>query len=135
MDYLEKRLSEYLDDLLVADNLLPIRRSELQGGGGRFGFGMVVMIKEPPRVNFKIEVFPNEIEEPHFRVSYQGQTCRFKIVDCEPMKAEAKKGIPSQIQKIMKQIKKTWEDNKEEIVKAWQDSRPSDQNHGHQKIR
>ena len=134
MNDLEKELSESLDDLLVADKILPVRRTELSGGG-RFGMGMMVMIKEPVRVHFKIEVYPNETEEPHFKISYQGATCRFKIADCEPMKAEAQKGIPPQIKKIMKQIKKIWQDNKDDIVKAWQNSRPTDQHHGHQNIR
>lgn len=134
MTDLEQKLSEYLDDLLVRDGVLEERKVEFKGTNGR-GFGMVVKVQQPPRVNFKIEIYPNETEEPHFKITYQNVTCRFKIVNCEPMKAEAKNGIPPQIQKIMKQIKKTWQDNKEELIKKWTESRPSSQHHEHQKIK
>ena len=133
MVYFEKRLSECLDDLLVGDGVLPAR--QVKFSNSKRGFGMVLAVKQDPRVKVKIEIYPNETEEPHFKVTYQNVTCRFKIVDCEPMKAEAKNGIPSQIQKIMKQIKKMWSDNKEELIKKWAESRPTSQHHGHQKIK
>ena len=129
-----KKLSEYLDDLLVQNGELPERKEKISGGNNR-GFGMVVKIKEDPCVKVKVEIYPNETEEPHFKVTYQNVICRFKIIDCEPMKAEAKNGIPSQIQKIMKQIKKMWSDNKEELIKRWVESRSTSQHHGHQKIK
>lgn len=134
MEYLEKTLSEYLDDLLVADGVLEARKTEFHSSG-RGNFSMVVQVKQDPRVKFKIEIYPNETEEPHFKVTYQNVTCRFKLLNCEPMKAELKKGIPSPIQKIMKQIQKTWADNKEELIKKWNESRPTSQHHGHQKIK
>ena len=49
-----------------------------------------------------INGYPNETEEPHFKIKYKNATCRFLISNCEPMKAEAKNGIPVQINKIMK---------------------------------
>lgn len=130
---LEKRLSEELDDLLVADNIEKEWERRFQGSSK--GMGMVVWIKDNPRINFKIEVYPNETEEPHFKITYQNCTCRFKIEDCSPMKAELKKGIPTQIQKIMKNIIKLWEKHQEEIKMAWISTRPSNQNHGHQNVR
>ena len=133
MVYFEKRLSECLDDLLVDDGILPAR--SVKFSNSKRGFGMVLAVKQDPRVKVKVEIYPNETEEPHFKVTYQNVTCRFKIVDCEPMKAEAKNGIPSQIQKIMKHIKKMWSDNKEELIKRWTESRPTSQHHGHQKIK
>ena len=133
LEFVEKELSDYLDDLLVQDHIEAPRQSHIEGGG--FGMGMLIVVKEKPRVNFKIEIYPNETEEPHFKITYQNQTCRFKISDCSPMKAEGKAGIPTQINKIMKQIKKTWADNKKDIIKAWNNSRPQDRNLGHQKIR
>ena len=134
MEDLEKLLSEYLDDLLVADGVLEERKIEIRSSG-RGRFSMVVQVKQDPRVKFKIEIYPNETEEPHFKVTYQNVTCRFKLLNCEPMKAELKKGIPAQIQKIMKQIQQTWADNKEELIKRWKESRPTSQHHGHQKIK
>lgn len=129
---LEKYLSDELDDLLVADGLEQKRNTRISESSG---MGMLVVIKDAPRVDFKMEIYPNETEEPHFKVTYKNTTCRFKILDCVPMKAEAKKGIPTPINKIMKQIKTVWENNKEDIIKNWYDSRPTNQNHGHQKVR
>lgn len=129
---LEKYLSDELDDLLVADGLEQKRNTRISESSG---MSMLVVIKDAPRVDLKFEIYPNETEEPHFKVTYKNTTCRFKILDCVPMKAEAKKGIPTPINKIMKQIKTVWENNKEDIIKTWYDSRPTNQNHGHQKVR
>ena len=129
----EKQLSEYLDDLLVQDGILPKRKLNFLNDSS--GFGMLLHVKEDPRIKFKIEMYPNETEEPHFKIIYQNYTCRFRIVDCKPMKAEIHKGVPQKIQKIMKQIKKMWADNKDLIIECWSATRPSDQHHGHQKIR
>ena len=129
---LEKYLSDELDDLLVADGLEQKRNTRISESSG---MSMLVVIKDAPRVDLKFEIYPNETEEPHFKVTYKNTTCRFKILDCVPMKAEAKKGIPTPINKIMKQINTVWENNKEDIIKNWYDSRPTNQNHGHQKVR
>lgn len=129
---LEKYLSDELDDLLVADGLEQKRNTRISESSG---MSMLVVIKDAPRVDLKFEIYPNETEEPHFKVTYKNTTCRFKILDCVPMKAEAKKGIPTPINKIMKQIKTVWENNKEDIIKTWYDCRPTNQNHGHQKVR
>ena len=94
MVYFEKRLSECLDDLLVGDGVLPAR--QVKFSNSKRGFGMVLAVKQDPRVKVKIEIYPNETEEPHFKVTYQNVTCRFKIVDCEPMKAESKNGMAAQ---------------------------------------
>jgi hypothetical protein len=131
---LDKRLAEELDDLLVESKLEQPRQTRLSYPP-RGMIGMIVAIKEKPRVDFKLEIYPNETEEPHFKITYQNTTCRFKLSDCSPMKAEAKNGIPNQIQKIMKEIKSVWKKNKEDIVTAWANTRPTDQNHGHQRTK
>ena len=59
MEDLEKTLSEYLDDLLVADGVLVARKTEIRSSG-RGNFSMVVQVKQDPRVKFKIEIYPNE---------------------------------------------------------------------------
>ena len=130
---LEQDLSDKLDDLLVENNHMTPRQTRIIGGGR--GMGFMLRVKDKPRINFKLEIYPNETEEPHFKVVYQNVTCRFTISDCEPMKAEAKNGIPTQIKKIMKEIKTVWANNREDIVRAWVESRPTNQNHGHQHIR
>lgn len=134
MNNLETQLAEKLDDLLVKSGQLPERQVYTMGAP-RGCIGMMVTIKDPPRIDFKLEIYPKEVEEPHFIVKYQGATCRFKITDCTPMRAEATKGIDAKIKKIMKEIKTVWSENKEEIIRIWCETRPSNQNHGHQKIR
>ena len=134
IESLEKNLTDSLDDLLVANKIEEPRKVRIKGG--RPGYtGFMVVVKEKPRVNFRMDMYPNETEEPHFKVTYQGQTCRFRVADCTPMKAEAQNGIPNQIKKIMKEIKTVWQKNKEQIIQVWLDSRPTNQNHGHQHIR
>lgn len=130
---LEQKLSEQLDDLLVENKLEPQRQSRLIFP--EFGMGMIVSVKDPVRVQMKLEIYPNETEEPHFKVTYQNTTCRFKLSDCSPMKAESKNGIPTPIKKIMKEIKLVWKNNKQDLVLAWKNTRPTNQNHGHQIIR
>ena len=131
----EKTMSERADDLMVQANIAPQRREYFSGGSSSYGFGMMVRLKEPPRVTFKVEIYPNEIEEPHFKVVYQNTSCRFKIIDCSPMKAEEERGIPSQINKIMKHIKTAWSENYDDLVKVWQKTRPSDRVLMHQNIK
>ena len=130
----EHTMAEMADDLMVAAQIEP-RRRERWAGGSTHGIGMMVRLKEKPRIEFKLEIYPNEIEEPHFKVVYQNTACRFKIVDCMPMKAEATRGIPTQINKIMKEIKSTWSAIYDEIVKIWNKTRPTVKILGHQKIK
>ena len=131
---IEQAMAEMADDLMVAAHIEP-RRQERWIGGGSYGIGMMVRLKEKPRIDFKLEIFPNEIEEPHFKVVYKNTSCRFKIIDCTPMKAEAERGIPRPISKIMKEIKAAWSNNYDDLVKVWNKTRPSDRVLMHQKIR
>lgn len=130
---LEQSLSEQLDDLLVENKIESPRQSRLIFP--EFGMGMIVSVKDPVRVQMKLEIYPNETEEPHFKVTYQNTTCRFKLSDCSPMKAESKNGIPTPIKKIMKEIKQVWKNNKQDLFLAWKNTRPTNQNHGHQIIK
>lgn len=131
---IESDMAESADDLLVEAGKEK-KRTERIIGQTAYGMGMLVRIQEDPRIKFKLEVYPNEVEEPHFKVTYQNTTCRFKILDCTPMKAETARGIPPQIKKIMKEIRKTWKKNYKNLVKIWMDTRPNDKLLGHQKIR
>ena len=130
--YYDDILSEKLDDLLVRHNLEPERAIRFSDGTSR-GMGMIIGVKESPRIKF--EIYPNETEEPHFKVTYKNCTCRFKISDCSPMKAEAKNGVPTPIKKVMKEIQFVWKSEKKYIVQKWNDLRPTNQHHGHQYIR
>ena len=130
---IEQELSEKLDDLLIEHQYEGPRKKRIIAP--RNGIGMLVALPEPPRISLQIEIYPNETEEPHFKIKYKNTTCRFLISNCEPMKAELKRGIPVPINKIMKVIKKMWTENKQTLEATWIATRPTNQNHGHQHIR
>lgn len=143
---LEKQLSYELDDLLVAKDIeLPRRiirdfsiteEDDYDYDNGVHYTKLIInaQLETPPRITFKIEVSPNETEEPHFKVTYHGATCRFKIEDCSPMKAEAK-NMPVPIKKIMKEIKECWQKNEQKFKDLWMSSRPTDHVLKHQNLR
>ena len=131
---IENTMAETTDDLLVTKGIEQKRHERLIDSTP-YGMGMIVRLKEKPRINFKLEIYSNEIEEPHFKVIYQNATCRFKLIDCTPMKAEAERGIPRQINKITKEIKIAWAKNYDDLIKVWEQTRPTDRNLMHQKIK
>ena len=67
MEELEKTLSEYLDDLLVTDGVLEVRKTEFHSSG-RGKFSMVVQVKQDPRVKFKIEIFQSDLSKCHLSI-------------------------------------------------------------------
>ena len=121
---LEKELAEQLDNLLIEKGILPKRKLSFVTPGSSDRMVMVIVKEEAMRIKF--EIFPNEVEEPHFKVTYQGVSCRFKIKDCTMMKAEAKNGMPVQIKKIKPYIEEIWKKNKRKFIKKWNKSRPTD---------
>lgn len=66
----------------------------------------------------KIEIFSNEHPPPHFRVSHNGESANFRISDCEP--------ITPGLNRWHRNIRAWHQDNKPQLIKAWNDSRPSD---------
>lgn len=92
--------------------------------------------KVPNKIaSVKIEIYSNETEEPHFKVTYKNCSCRFKIEDCQPMKAEGHDGIPIPIKKIIKYIEFVWRTNRALLVHTWNERRPQDKVLEHQKIK
>ena len=69
---------------------------------------------------FKFEVFANEHPPPHFRASYNGESASFSIEGCERIKNNI--GLDRHDQKI----RKWWGKNKKELIKRWNEMRPSD---------
>ena len=66
----------------------------------------------------KVEVFANEHPPPHFRVKYAGDTANFKIDDCSK--------INGGLDKWYRNIRKWHGANKETLIKAWDETRPTD---------
>lgn len=73
------------------------------------------------RINgVKIEVFSNEHPPPHFRVKFQSSTENFSIEDCSLLNGSG------EIMKYEKNIYLWWQENKENLINAWNRLRPSD---------
>jgi len=66
-----------------------------------------------------IDVFSNEHPPPHFRVCYQDKCNNFKIEDCSPLNGNA-------LKTYFRNIKKWHKKNKTNLIKFWNEKRPSD---------
>ncbi len=68
--------------------------------------------------NLKIYIYSDEHPPPHFLVKCSEGSCRFEISDCSPMDAG--------LEKFLRNIKRWHKKNKQLLINAWNDSRPSD---------
>jgi len=76
--------------------------------------------REVDRINgLKIFVYSNEHPPPHFLVTCSEGSQRFEISDCKPLDG-------SGLEKYLRNIRKWHEKNKNVLIKAWNESRPSD---------
>lgn len=66
----------------------------------------------------KVEVFSNEHPPPHFRVIYQGQSSNYSIKDCEKLNGD--------LSKYHNNIVVWHRANKEKLIAAWNETRPTD---------
>lgn len=93
----------------------------LSGGYSIWDDGSLYFIKQlVAKVNnLRIEVFPDEHPPPHFHVVYPGVNASFALADGSLIKG--------QIGRREHGLVKWWYDRKRSLViKAWNDSRPSD---------
>lgn len=76
--------------------------------------------REVDRIDgLKIIVYSDEHPPPHFLVTCSEGSQRFQISDCKPLDS-------SGLGKYLRNIRKWHENNKEVLVKAWNESRPTD---------
>lgn len=68
----------------------------------------------------KIYIYSGEHPPPHFHVIYNGEENSFSILDASPLYPDG------QLFEYFKNIKKWHKINKEALVNAWNESRPSD---------
>lgn len=68
----------------------------------------------------KVSIYSNEIEPPHFKVEYQGESCRFRLSNGEPMDA-----MGTHISKYHRNIKKFYRDKKNWLCEIYNDNLPS----------
>lgn len=127
INILEAKLSNYLDDLLVANNIEKPRPTPLDSilkpkadKSVKDAFGFMIMKEIAPRIIVKIEIFSNEIEEPHFKITYKNCSCRFKFKDCSMMPADCKnKKAIQPILKIKKYIIQMWDEEFDDLRELW----------------
>jgi hypothetical protein len=67
---------------------------------------------------FKIEIFSKEHPPPHFRVCYAGECGNYTILNCTQ--------INGGLRQYYRNIRKWHMKNKGNLIKAWNDKRPSD---------
>lgn len=68
----------------------------------------------------KVSIYSNEIEVPHFMVEYQGENCRFRLSDGEPMDS-----MGTHISIYHRNIKKFYMDKKHWLCEIYNDNLPS----------
>ncbi len=67
-----------------------------------------------------VSIYSNETEPPHFKVEYQGESCRFRLSDGEPMDT-----MGTHISKYRRNIKKFYRDKKHWLCEIYNDNLPS----------
>lgn len=110
-----------LDEALTKDLMDAITGSRIPywDENGNLGFRFEKRLVS--KINgLKVEVFSNEHPPPHFRIIYQGKTANFTISKCEFMNGDRS------VLKHQKSIKAWWKMNKQKIIDAWDEGRPSD---------
>ena len=70
--------------------------------------------------SLKMHIYSEEHPPPHFHVKYQGQENSFRIDDATPLYPNG------DLKKWFKNIKKWHRQNKQELIDAWNNLRPSD---------
>ena len=68
-----------------------------------------------------VSIYSNEIEPPHFKVEYQGESCRFRLSDGEPMDI-----MGTHISRYRHNIKKFYKDKKNWLCEIYNDNLPFD---------
>jgi hypothetical protein len=68
----------------------------------------------------KIQIFSKEHPPPHFRVAFQSSFANFAISDCSMLAGSG------EIIKYRKNILQWWRKNKENLIRIWNETRPSD---------
>lgn len=74
-------------------------------------------------INAKLEVslYSNEIEPPHFNIKFQGENCRFRLDNGEPMDT-----MGPHISKYKNNIKKYYKDKRHWLCEIYNDNLPTD---------
>lgn len=65
----------------------------------------------------KIHIYPDEHPPPHFHVRAAGENASFAISNCERVDGTAFK---------LRTIRRWWKDNRAELKRVWNDTRPAD---------
>jgi len=69
--------------------------------------------------SLRIEIFSNEHPPPHFRVACDRGSNAFRISDCTPLHGDA-------LRRHFPQIREWHASHKQDLIDAWNESRPTD---------
>jgi hypothetical protein len=111
----ENNMTDYLDDLLVKAGLEQ-QRKEIRRVMITDTERKVVPSKSPARIKVKIKSSQYDSVARFVSVSYKDETCDFDLETLQPTQDCTDNGIPKSIKKIMKHIRATLKQHKQELA-------------------
>jgi hypothetical protein len=67
----------------------------------------------------KVEIYADDHPPPHFHITYNNESNSYTIKDCKPLNGYS-------LQRYSRNIQKWHKAYKEEIIKCWNETRPTD---------
>ena len=111
----EKNMENDLDDMLVSAGLeqqrQEIKRIKMTAAGRE-----VAISKAPARVKVKITPLQYDSVAHFVSISYKDEACNFDLETLQPTQDCTDNGIPKPIKKIMKHIRATLKQHKQELA-------------------
>ena len=111
--FLERDLSEYLDDLLVAAKIEQPRTKQHVGSADTYADGFV-NFKMVPRIQVKFELTNRTDRENCMAIKYQNEICHFSLITNKPVS----ENVPAHIAKILPLVQEMLFTKKREIMDA-----------------
>lgn len=113
IQFLERDLSEYLDDLLVAAKIEQPRTKQHVASADEYADGFV-NFKMAPRAQVRFELTNRSDRENCMVIKYHGQTFKLSLVTDKPVSEKA----PAYIAKIIPLVQQMFATKKREIMDA-----------------
>ncbi len=118
----EKNMENDLDDMLVNAGLeeqrQTIHRIIISDNRKKTS-----LVKSPARVKVKISSFQYDTVAHFVSISYKNEVCNFDLETLQPTQDCVDNGIPKSIKKIMKHIRATFKQHKQELASIAYDAK------------
>ena len=111
--FLERDLSEYLDDLLVAEKIEQPRTKQSVTSADAYADGFV-NFKMAPRIQVRFELTNRSGSENYIVIKYHDKAFKLSLVTCKPVSAKT----PAHIAKIIPLVQQMFAAKKHEIMDA-----------------